>query len=131
MVIRGFDHFVLTVSDLTKAVDFYHTVLGLPIASREHEADGAVTLRCGNMLLRLRTPANASGSIVANNLQTGCFDFCLESPLTSEEICRDITAHNVSIEAGPVTRHGARGAMTSVYVRDPDGNLVEIATYQH
>ncbi|KRM38087.1 hypothetical protein FC39_GL001481 [Lactobacillus hamsteri DSM 5661 = JCM 6256] len=109
-------------------MDFYHNVIGLPIIS-DQTNDNFASLKCGNSLLRFRKLSNDVGAIVANNLSTGNFDFCLESSDSVANIINNFKQHNISIELGPVTKHGAKGKMTSVYVRDPDGNLVEISSY--
>ncbi|GAA3636507.1 VOC family protein [Lactobacillus hamsteri] len=128
MNIVNLDHFVLIVKDLKQSVDFYHNVIGLPIIS-DQTNDNFASLKCGNSLLRFRKLSNDVGAIVANNLSTGNFDFCLESSDSVANIINNFKQHNISIELGPVTKHGAKGKMTSVYVRDPDGNLVEISSY--
>lgn len=129
MKIANLDHFVLTVKDLKKSVAFYHEVIGLPIIADQTNDDFA-SLKCGHSLLRMRKLSNDVGAIVANNLATGDFDFCLESSQTIAEVIAGFKTKKVAIELGPVTKHGVNGKMTSVYVRDPDGNLVEISSYK-
>lgn len=129
MQITNLDHFVLTVQDLSKSLAFYQQVIGLPVI-KEQTNDNFASLRCGNSLLRLRKLTNAVGAIVASRLSTGGFDFCLETNAPIKQVINHLQAKQVPIELGPVTKHGARGAMTSVYVRDPDGNLVEISSYR-
>lgn len=129
MKIANLDHFVLTVQDLKKSVKFYHEVIGLPIITDQTNSDFA-SLKCGHSLLRFRKLSNDVDAIVATNLSTGNFDFCLESTDSIENIIANFQQHNIPIELGPVTKHGVKGKMTSVYVRDPDGNLVEISSYE-
>lgn len=128
MNIVNLDHFVLTVKDLKQSINFYHDVIGLPIIDDQTNNDFA-SLRCGQSLLRFRKLSNDVGAIVANNLSTGNFDFCLETSDSVDEVINNFKQHDIPIELGPVTKHGAKGKMTSVYVRDPDGNLVEISSY--
>jgi catechol 2,3-dioxygenase-like lactoylglutathione lyase family enzyme len=59
----------------------------------------------------------------------GSGDFCLVAAVPLAEVQASLEANNVTIEVGPVGRTGARGAMMSVYFRDPDGNLVEVSEY--
>jgi catechol 2,3-dioxygenase-like lactoylglutathione lyase family enzyme len=59
----------------------------------------------------------------------GSADFCLVSDGPLEEIVTTLARYRVSVELGPVERHGARGVMQSIYFRDPDGNLVEVSRY--
>lgn len=129
MQITNLDHFVLTVKDLSASIDFYHEVLGLPVIKEQTNSDFA-SLKCGNSLLRLRKEENNVNAIVAKNLTAGAYDFCLETTSSVQEIIANYQKHKIAIELGPVTKHGAKGAMTSVYVRDPDQNLVEVSTYQ-
>jgi catechol 2,3-dioxygenase-like lactoylglutathione lyase family enzyme len=124
------DHFVLTVAHVDRSAAFYRDVLGLAQEDSGQKTRGAVSLRCGDILLRLRPKTNATGAVVASQLSTGCFDFCLRSQLSSDQVLSRLTAAGVPIVAGPVRRHGAQGEMTSIYVHDPDGNLVEICSYQ-
>ncbi|MBP2057161.1 catechol-2,3-dioxygenase [Lactobacillus colini] len=127
MEIINLDHMVLTVKNLSVSKKFYHEVIGLPIV--DEQKNNFVSLRCGNSLIRLRQLSNAVGAIVADKLQIGVFDFCLETSASVNEILDNFKRFNISIAQGPVTKNGAKGSMTSIYVRDPDGNLVEISTY--
>ena len=68
---------------------------------------------------------------MAKHLSTGSFDFCLESSNNVQEIIKNFETNNIQIELGSVVKHGFKGKMMSVYVRDPDGNLVEISTYHN
>jgi catechol 2,3-dioxygenase-like lactoylglutathione lyase family enzyme len=65
----------------------------------------------------------------ATRATVGAADFCLVANRPLAEIARHIESCRVVIEVGPVERGGARGAMTSIYFRDPDGNLVEVSEY--
>lgn len=129
MHIINLDHFVITVHDLQKSVYFYHNIIGLPISEKQTNENFA-SLKCGNSLLRIRKESNDVGAIVAHHLITGSFDFCLETNSTPNEIIQSLKNHQIDVELGPVTKHGFKGVMTSIYVRDPDKNLVEISTYK-
>lgn len=127
MEIINLDHMVLTVKNLDISKKFYHEVIGLPIV--DEQKNNFVSLRCGNSLIRLRKLSNDANAIVADKLQTGVFDFCLETSASIDEVIANFKHFGVIIAQGPIIKHGAKGSMTSVYVRDPDGNLVEISTY--
>lgn len=127
MEIINLDHMVLTVKNLDISKKFYHEVIGLPIV--DEQKNNFVSLRCGNSLIRLRKLSNDANAIVADKLQTGVFDFCLETSASVDEVIANFKHFGVTIAQGPIIKHGAKGSMTSVYVRDPDGNLVEISTY--
>lgn len=124
--IKQLDHFVLTVNDLNKSQNFYHSVLGLKIIEA---TDDHVSLQCGSQLLRLRKLTNEVNSIVASKLVTGAFDFCIQATNSIDQIIDYLNQQNQNIVLGPVTRFGSNGKMTSIYVRDPDDNLIEICTY--
>lgn len=131
MKILNMDHFVITVNNLDKAKDFYHRIIGLKIVNQQSNQD-FVTMMCGGYsLFRLRKSTNEVNAIVAKHLSTGSFDFCLESSNNVQEIIKNFETNNIQIELGPVVKHGFKGKMMSVYVRDPDGNLVEISTYHN
>lgn len=129
MEISNLDHFVLTVRDLQTSVAFYHQIIGLPLVSDQSNQDFA-SLKCGHSLLRLRKLSNDVHAIVAKNLSTGNFDFCFETSSPLSDVIAEFEKNNISIELGPVEKNGSKGKMTSVYVRDPDGNLVEISSYK-
>jgi len=59
----------------------------------------------------------------------GSGDFCLIATVPLADVVAHLRAQGIAIEAGPVPRTGAMGALSSVYFRDPDGNLVEVAEY--
>lgn len=103
-------------------------MIGLPVIA-EQTNGSVVTLRCGHSLLKLRQLQNKVGAIVAQHLSVGDFDFCLESNQKPKEIIAEFKQKKIPIALGPVTKYGSKGRMTSIYVRDPDGNLVEISSY--
>ena len=123
------DHIVLTVSDIEVSLQFYERALGF---TRElfRGPDGQLryALRFGAQKINLQdrrteTPTKARQPTV------GSGDFCLIAAVPLAAVVAHLEATGIAIETGPVPRRGARGPLTSVYVRDPDGNLVEIAEY--
>lgn len=126
MKLTSLDHFVLTVNNLEKSVKFYRDILNLPLIETNN---GSINFKIGSTLIKLRPLTNDSNSIVAKNLVIGAFDFCLESAEPLEEVMTNLKQKHIPIELGPVTRHGANGEMQSIYLRDPDQNLVEICHY--
>ena len=125
MDIKGIDHLVITTADWEACLRFYSDVLGL----RHECVNGHHTFFFGNNKLNVHTrpgefqPAEAQPTL-------GSQDFCLIADGDIEDIRQGINNEGWPIEAGPVERHGARGIMDSLYVRDPDGNLIEIAVYR-
>ena len=122
-MLSGLDHLVITVTDISRAVDFYSRVLGLEVRYRDRER---VDLILGDLALRLHWTATDIEPRAATPTP-GSLDFCLRSLLPLEEVARHLEALEVAIELGPVERQGATGKLESLYLRDPDGNLIEIS----
>jgi catechol 2,3-dioxygenase-like lactoylglutathione lyase family enzyme len=121
------DHLVLNVSDLEASAAWYGRVLGM----RREISDGRTIMWFGEQKLHLR-PVDAGQAewFTGRHPAPGSDDLCF----ATDEDLAGITAHlsscGIAVEVGPVARAGAHGAMTSVYCRDPDGSLIEIATYR-
>ena len=122
-MLSGLDHLVITVTDIARAVDFYTRVLGLEVRYRDRER---VDLMLGDMALRLHWTATDIEPRAATPTP-GSLDLCLRSLLPLDEVARHLEALDVEVELGPVTRQGAKGPIESLFLRDPDGNLLEIS----
>ncbi|MFB6311415.1 MAG: VOC family protein [Salinirussus sp.] len=122
--LTGIDHFVLAVSDLDAICEFYAD-LGAEIVTF---GDGRVALQFGDQKINLHGPETDAG-LVADLPSVGGGDFCLVTHTPIDRVVDVLRDRDLEILEGPVERTGARGPMTSVYFRDPDGNLVEIAAY--
>ena len=122
-MIRTFDHVVLTTGDLHKCLDFYTRVLGMTV---EHYGKGRIALRFGDHKFNVHPPGFEAG-IKARAPTPGSLDLCFLSDRPLDEVIVRLKQENVAIEEGPVNRTGARFTIRSVYIRDPDGNLVEIS----
>ena len=121
--IERIDHIVMTVNDIEQTIWFYCDVLGM----EEIEfGDNRKALKFGNQKINLHEKTSEL-SPVADHPTPGSQDICLISSTSLNEIAVMLEKHGVAIEEGPVLRRGAQGEITSVYCRDPDGNLVEIA----
>jgi catechol 2,3-dioxygenase-like lactoylglutathione lyase family enzyme len=118
--VRSLDHLVLTVADIERTVRFYEG-LGM---RRETFGDGRVALRFGEQKLNLHR-AGAEFAPHAAHPAPGSADLCLLVDDSLDEVAAALADAGVAVEVGPVPRTGATGALTSLYVRDPDGNLVE------
>ena len=124
-----FDHIVLTVNDIQETVKFYERALGFETEIFQG-SDGRprFALRFGKQKINLQDRATDT----ANKAQVptlGSGDFCLIAAVPLQQVVDHLRAEHIPIVAGPVTRRGAVGVMHSVYFRDPDGNLVEVAQY--
>jgi catechol 2,3-dioxygenase-like lactoylglutathione lyase family enzyme len=126
MNIARIDHLVLNVADLEASAAWYSTVLGM----RREIARGRTIMWFGEHKLHLR-PLSATQEdwFTGRRPTAGSDDLCFEAEATMDEVLAHLASCGAVVERGPGERAGARGAMTSVYCRDPDGNLIEIATY--
>lgn len=123
--ISHLDHLVLTVADIPTTVSFYEKVLGMQAISF---AAGRVALEFGSQKINLHQLGHEFEP-KAQNVQAGSADLCF---ITSTELLaamQHVRQQGVVITDGPVNRTGAQGPITSFYFRDPDGNLIEVATY--
>lgn len=121
--IDSIDHLVLTVRDPAATISFYCQVLGMREISF---ANGRKAVAFGNHKINL----HAHGSEIepkAAHPQPGSADLCLITATPIDEVAQHIRQYGIRIVEGPVRRSGAKGAIVSIYLRDPDGNLIEIA----
>ncbi len=128
IVIDRIDHFVLTVRDLEASLRFYERVLGARIVPPPG-GRGPTAVAFGRQKINLHVTGKEFEP-KATHPTVGAGDFCLITEQPVESVVAHLKACGVAIEVGPVPRFGALGKMTSVYFRDPDGNLVEVATYE-
>ena len=120
------DHIVLNCRDVETTVAWYQRVLGM---AREEFGDYRHTaLKFGRQKLNVRPTGKTEWESVKNDAP-GALDICFITPQPPDEVVAHLKACDVKIEHGPSQRTGALGPMTSVYCYDPDGNLVEIASY--
>ncbi len=120
------DHFVLTVADIAATCDFYERVLGMQRITVG--PDRRVALAFGRQKINLHK-AGAEFEPKATRPGPGSGDFCFVTEAPIADVVSHLQENGIAIVEGPVPRTGATGPMTSVYLRDPDGNLVEIARY--
>jgi len=125
MKIERLDHLVLTVADIERTCEFYGRVLGMePVTFGE----GRTALRFGQQKINLH-PADEIPGLVADKPTPGSGDLCFVSEVPLADIVRHLERCGVPIVAGPGPRAGAIGTIQSVYIRDPDRNLIEISNY--
>jgi catechol 2,3-dioxygenase-like lactoylglutathione lyase family enzyme len=121
------DDVVLTVDDIERTIGFYVDVLGMTEVSF---GSGRKALAFGSSKINLHQRGRELEPKAANPTP-GSADLCLIADEPLEAVVADLAAHGVAIEEGPVSRTGARGSITSVYIRDPDRNLIELSNYLH
>jgi catechol 2,3-dioxygenase-like lactoylglutathione lyase family enzyme len=123
------DHLVLTVGDIEATTQFYERALGF---EREFfqgpEGQPRYALKFGRQKINLQDRSTETPT-KARVPTLGSGDFCLIASVPLDEVIAHLKKETVAIEAGPVARRGALGALRSVYFRDPDGNLVEVSEY--
>ena len=123
------DHLVVTCRDVTISASWYQRVLGMEV--EEFGLHTRTALKFGGQKINLRPVeatqtewwTGAAGGI------PGTADLCFIVTVDAEQIIAHLHHCGVAVEQGPVAKHGALGPITSVYCRDPDGNLIEISTY--
>jgi len=121
--IRSIDHVVLTVADVQRTLDFYERALGMtPVAFGE----GRRALAFGDQKLNLHQ-AGREFEPKARVPTKGSADLCLLTDIPIAEVVAHLQRTGVQIELGPVDKTGARRPLRSIYFRDPDGNLIEVA----
>lgn len=119
------DHFVMTCGDIARTVAFYERVLGM---RRISFGAGRTALRFGDQKINLHQ-AGAEIKPNAPAAAPGTADICLVTDCDIDTVVRHLKTQGVAITLGPIDQEGAVGPMHSVYFRDPDDNLVEIAHY--
>lgn len=124
-MIDRLDHLVLTVRDLEATKEFYAKVLGMEVVTF---GAGRTALAFGAQKINLHPVGPASG-LVAATPTPGSGDLCFITERPLAEWVERLRGAGIAIEQEPATRTGALGPMESLYVRDPDRNLVEISRY--
>ena len=122
------DHVVINCRDIEITASWFQRVLGME--REEFGEDRRTALKFGGQKINLRPHADdARAWITGANADPGAADLCFITAVGPEEVVDHLHSCRVAVEAGPVPRQGALGLMQSVYCRDPDGNLIEIASY--
>jgi catechol 2,3-dioxygenase-like lactoylglutathione lyase family enzyme len=128
MQIDRIDHFVLTVANIETTCAFYTRVLGMQVTRFESMGTARVAVKFGRQKINLHQ-ADAVPDPNVLKPTPGSADFCLITENPIEEVLAHLRREQVDVILGPVMRTGSTGKMNSVYVRDPDLNLVEISNY--
>lgn len=124
-LIDRIDHIVLTVADIETTIRFYEKVLGM---KAETFGQGRRALSFGKSKFNLHEKGKEFEP-KAQIPTPGSVDLCLITQTSLETVISHLNSCGVKIEEGPIKRTGAVGPINSVYIRDPDNNLIEISNY--
>lgn len=126
-MLASLDHLVLTVADVDRTAAFYRDVLGM-VPQPFSVADGStrMALTFGTQKINLH-PADSPYRPHARLPLPGTADLCFLAAIPLSVCIVRIEAQGVAIVEGPVARMGAAGPILSIYLRDPDGNLIEVS----
>jgi catechol 2,3-dioxygenase-like lactoylglutathione lyase family enzyme len=127
-MIDHIDHIVLTTRDREGCIRFYTEVLGMKLERFRTPTEERLALRFGNQKINLHEWGKEF-SPRAHVAAPGTLDLCFIAAVPLEAVVNRLKEKNVAVVEGPVMKTGAAGPIRSVYVRDPDLNLVEISVY--
>jgi catechol 2,3-dioxygenase-like lactoylglutathione lyase family enzyme len=122
-MLASVDHIVLTTRDLERCLDFYTRVIGMTV---ERYGAGRIALKFGPHKFNVHPPG-FDAKLKARTPTPGSLDLCFLADRPLAEVIARLDACGVPIEDGPSLRSGARFPIRSVYIRDPDENLIEIS----
>jgi catechol 2,3-dioxygenase-like lactoylglutathione lyase family enzyme len=121
----GIDHVVMTVKSIEQSLHFYCTLLGMTEVTFANERKAIL---CGKQKINLHEVGKEFEPKALHALP-GAMDICFITDKPLEDVIKELHVHKIAIIEGPIEKTGARGKIMSIYVRDPDQNLVEIANY--
>jgi catechol 2,3-dioxygenase-like lactoylglutathione lyase family enzyme len=127
-MIERVDHIVLTTRDKDGCIRFYRDVLGMKLESFRTPTEERLALKFGQQKINLHEWGKEFAPR-AHVAAPGTLDLCFIAEVPLEQVIAKLKSSNIPILEGPVAKTGALGPMQSVYVRDPDLNLVEISVY--
>jgi catechol 2,3-dioxygenase-like lactoylglutathione lyase family enzyme len=128
-MIERVDHIVLTTRDQDACIRFYSGVLGMKLEKFRTPTEERLALKFGAQKINLHQWGKEF-SPRAHVAVPGSLDLCYIASISLEQVMQRLKKNDVPLMQGPVAKTGAKGAIRSVYVRDPDLNLVEISVYE-
>ena len=128
-MIDRIDHIVLTTRDKAACIRFYTEILGMQLVSFRTPTEERLALSFGRQKINLHEWGREFEP-KAHVPVPGSQDLCFISSVSLEEVQSRLQRNNVKILQGPVDKTGATGPIRSLYVRDPDLNLIEISVYR-
>lgn len=130
--VTALDHLVVNVRDVERSAAWYGRVLGMERVDAEPQPGRPprTAMLFGGQKINLRPVAASKAEwFTADHERAGSDDLCFLTRAAPEEVVAHLAACGVPVVAGPGRRSGARGTILSCYCRDPDGSLIEIASY--
>jgi catechol 2,3-dioxygenase-like lactoylglutathione lyase family enzyme len=127
-MIDHIDHIVLTTRDLEGCIRFYTEVLGMKLEEFRTPTEKRLALKFGVQKINVHEWGKEFEPR-AHVAAPGTLDLCFIASVPLEKIMQRLGEKKIPLLEGPVAKTGAKGPMQSVYVRDPDLNLVEISVY--
>ncbi len=124
-IIDSIDHLVLTVADIDQSCAFYSQALGLEVITF---GGGRKALKFGKQKINLHQQGREYQPH-AKHPAPGSSDLCFVASVPLQDVMQHLRRSKIEILEGPVLRTGAVGPITSIYFRDPDGNLLEVSNY--
>jgi catechol 2,3-dioxygenase-like lactoylglutathione lyase family enzyme len=123
MKIKSIDHLVLTVTDISRTCSFYAEILQMEEVTFLNDRKA---LKFGDQKINLHLKGQEFEP-KARKPTAGSLDICLTVATPLHEVTSELQAKDIRIELGPVKRTGANHTLISIYIRDPDGNLIELS----
>ena len=128
-MIDHIDHIVLTTRDTPACIRFYAEILGMKLVTFKTPTEERIAFTFGKQKINLHEWGKEF-SPRAHVAAPGTLDLCFITSVSLDEVIRKLNQAKVPVIEGPVKKTGAAGPIRSVYVRDPDLNLVEISVYE-
>lgn len=123
MDIQSLDHLVLTVKNIEESIHFYSNILGM---QHIQFGDNRHALKFGEQKINLHQSDNIFQP-AAKSPTSGSADLCFIVNTPTEQIVSELSEADINVLEGPVKRTGANGKILSIYLRDPDMNLIELS----
>ena len=129
-MIERIDHIVMNCRDVETTASWYERALGFKreVYTSPAEPGERIALKFGQQKLNLRQ-TGTSGWVTCKVDAPGSLDLCFITDGSLQPVIDRLKSLGIAITVGPAPRTGALGRMTSIYCEDPNGNLVEVATY--
>uniref|UniRef100_A0A914E4Z6 Glyoxalase domain-containing protein 5 n=1 Tax=Acrobeloides nanus TaxID=290746 RepID=A0A914E4Z6_9BILA len=131
-MIGHLDHLVIITENEKRCIQFYTEVLGMQLETFIEANSMPPVLRkalkFGNQKLNIKVKGQKYNPLYHRDM-TGALDLCFIVTKPLDEVIEHLNNHYIKIEIGPVIRIGFKGAIRSVFIRDPDGNIIELSEY--